>query len=81
MQQAHPIAASADAAPARKLCTDCGLSRTAEPKRCGQACQFIQPDYPGLERREPVDLVRARATSAMRSPRGPPLPPLFSIPA
>ena len=51
MQQAHPIAASADAAPARKLCTDCGLSRTAEPKRCGQACQFIQPDYPGLERR------------------------------
>jgi coenzyme F420 hydrogenase subunit beta len=40
-----------DVAPARKLCTDCGLSRTAEPKRCGQACQFIQPDYPGLEQR------------------------------
>jgi coenzyme F420 hydrogenase subunit beta len=40
-----------EAAPARKLCTDCGLSRTAEPKRCGQACQFIQPDYPGLEQR------------------------------
>ena len=35
----------------RDLCTDCGLSRTAEPKRCGQACQFIRPDYPGLEAR------------------------------
>lgn len=44
------VAATA-AAPARKLCTDCGLSRTNDPKRCGQACQFIQPDYPGLERR------------------------------
>jgi coenzyme F420 hydrogenase subunit beta len=37
-------------APARHLCTDCGVSRTAEPKRCAQACQFIQPDYPALER-------------------------------
>jgi coenzyme F420 hydrogenase subunit beta len=37
--------------PIRKLCTDCGLSRTDDPKRCGQACQFIQPDYPGLEQR------------------------------
>ncbi len=35
----------------RGLCTDCGISRTAEPKRCGQACQFIKPDYAGLERR------------------------------
>ena len=33
----------------RDLCTDCGVSRTAEPKRCGQACQFIRPDYPALE--------------------------------
>ena len=33
----------------RGLCTDCGISRTAEPKRCGHACQFIRPDYPGLE--------------------------------
>jgi coenzyme F420 hydrogenase subunit beta len=40
-----------DMAPTRKLCTDCGLSRTNDPKRCGQACQFIQPDYPGLELR------------------------------
>jgi coenzyme F420 hydrogenase subunit beta len=36
-------------AEARGMCTDCGLSRTAEPKRCGTACQFIQPDYPALE--------------------------------
>jgi coenzyme F420 hydrogenase subunit beta len=33
----------------RDLCTDCGISRTAEAKRCGQACQFIKPDYPALE--------------------------------
>ena len=38
-------------APGRKLCTDCGLSRTDDPHRCGQACQFIRPDYPALERR------------------------------
>jgi len=37
------------AAPPRDLCTDCGISRTSEPKRCGQACQFIKPDYPRLE--------------------------------
>lgn len=48
---ASALPSTPDAAPARKLCTDCGLSRTAEPKRCGQACQFIQPDYPGLELR------------------------------
>jgi coenzyme F420 hydrogenase subunit beta len=33
----------------RGLCTDCGLSRMAEHRRCGTACQFIRPDYPGLE--------------------------------
>ena len=33
----------------RDLCTDCGISRTAEPNRCGRACQFIKPDYGGLE--------------------------------
>jgi coenzyme F420 hydrogenase subunit beta len=37
------------AAPARHFCTDCGVSRTAQPKRCAQACQFIQPDYTRLE--------------------------------
>jgi coenzyme F420 hydrogenase subunit beta len=35
----------------RGLCTDCGISRTEDPKRCGRACQFIQPDYPAMERR------------------------------
>lgn len=35
----------------RELCTDCGISRTAEPKRCGRACQFIRPDYAGMETR------------------------------
>jgi len=35
----------------RDLCTDCGVSRTAEPKDCGSACQFIKPDYPRLEAR------------------------------
>lgn len=36
-------------APYRDLCTDCGVSRTSDPKRCGSACQFIQPDYPRYE--------------------------------
>ena len=40
--------AVADAVP-RDLCTDCGISRSSDPKRCGRACQFIKPDYPGLE--------------------------------
>ncbi|MBU8546522.1 MULTISPECIES: Coenzyme F420 hydrogenase/dehydrogenase, beta subunit C-terminal domain [Roseomonadaceae] len=33
----------------RGLCTDCGVSRTADAKACGRACQFIQPDYARLE--------------------------------
>jgi len=38
------------AAPApRDLCTDCGVSRMADAKRCGRACQFIAPDYRALE--------------------------------
>jgi coenzyme F420 hydrogenase subunit beta len=40
----------AEAAP-RDLCTDCGISRSGEPKQCGHACQFIKPDYPLLEMR------------------------------
>ncbi len=39
-----------DAAP-RGLCTDCGVSRMEDPKACGRACQFIRPDYPGMEAR------------------------------
>jgi coenzyme F420 hydrogenase subunit beta len=33
----------------RSLCTDCGISRSADPQRCAIACQFIKPDYPALE--------------------------------
>ncbi len=33
----------------RNLCTDCGISRTEDAKRCGHACQFIKPDYSALE--------------------------------
>ena len=35
----------------RGLCTDCGVSRTAQAKACGHACQFIQPDYAAAETR------------------------------
>lgn len=41
----------ASPAPFRDMCTDCGLSRTNDPSRCGKACQFIKPDYPALETR------------------------------
>jgi coenzyme F420 hydrogenase subunit beta len=51
----------AEAAP-RGLCTDCGISRSSEPGRCGQACQFIRPDYPALETR-----VHGRPRDAARS--------------
>lgn len=34
----------------RDLCTDCGISRSADPGRCGRACQFIHPRYGELER-------------------------------
>ncbi len=40
----------ADAVP-RDLCTDCGISRTPQHKRCGTACQFIKPDYAAMEAR------------------------------
>ena len=40
---------SIEIAPFRELCTDCGVSRTAQPKRCATACQFIQPNYPKFE--------------------------------
>jgi coenzyme F420 hydrogenase subunit beta len=69
-------------APHRALCTDCGLSRTALAKRCGQACQFLRPDYPALEARvhgrardpaRPDELhfgpFRAMYRAALREPR------------
>ncbi|MEO1291250.1 MAG: Coenzyme F420 hydrogenase/dehydrogenase, beta subunit C-terminal domain [Pseudomonadota bacterium] len=34
----------------RALCTDCGVSRLSDPSLCGRACQFLRPDYPGMER-------------------------------
>lgn len=37
------------AAPHRDLCTDCGVSRMSDPKRCATACQFIAPNYPQME--------------------------------
>ncbi len=37
------------AAPHRDLCTDCGVSRMSNPHRCGQACQFINPQHAHLE--------------------------------
>jgi coenzyme F420 hydrogenase subunit beta len=45
----------------RGLCTDCGVSRTSDAKRCGRACQFIKPDYPALEAQ-----VHGRARDANR---------------
>ena len=45
----------------RDLCTDCGISRTDDPKRCGRACQFIAPDYPAMEAQ-----VHGRARDAAR---------------
>ncbi|WP_299191139.1 Coenzyme F420 hydrogenase/dehydrogenase, beta subunit C-terminal domain [uncultured Litoreibacter sp.] len=48
-------------APHRDLCTDCGISRTDDPKRCGRACQFIAPDYPAMETR-----VHGRARDASK---------------
>lgn len=56
------IEAPTFAAPApRGLCTDCGVSRMADSKACGRACQFIKPDYPTLER-----LTHGRARDAER---------------
>jgi len=56
MTSVDPAAAAVWAPPlspaaARQLCTDCGISRSAEPKDCARACQFIRPDYSGLELR------------------------------
>jgi coenzyme F420 hydrogenase subunit beta len=38
-----------EALPHRDLCTDCGITRTHDPRRCGHACQFIHPRYPQME--------------------------------
>ncbi len=49
MNAHFPSPPPASDGPHRGLCTDCGISRSSDPKRCGVACQFIKPDYPGLE--------------------------------
>ncbi|MEM9787399.1 MAG: Coenzyme F420 hydrogenase/dehydrogenase, beta subunit C-terminal domain [Pseudomonadota bacterium] len=47
---AAPIAKPQFRNPApRGYCTDCGVSRMADPTVCGKACQFIKPDYPRFE--------------------------------
>ncbi|MFN3616280.1 MAG: Coenzyme F420 hydrogenase/dehydrogenase, beta subunit C-terminal domain, partial [Rubrimonas sp.] len=54
----------ADPAP-RRLCTDCGVSRMADPRACGRACQFIAPDYAAAETRvhgRPRDPARPEET-------------------
>jgi coenzyme F420 hydrogenase subunit beta len=56
------IAPDIGAAAARDLCTDCGVSRTDDAKDCGSACQFIKPDYAGLE-----TLVHGRARDEARA--------------
>ena len=65
------------------LCTDCGWSRMGDGRACGRACQFIRPDYPGLEARihgREVDPARGDeaffgVTSAMlRARLAPPAP-------
>jgi coenzyme F420 hydrogenase subunit beta len=50
-ETAHLSAPVPGPAAPRRLCTDCGLSRMQKPERCGTACQFIRPDYAGLELR------------------------------
>lgn len=50
IRQAPSVETAALRAPEpRHLCTDCGVSRMEDPKACGRACQFIKPDYAGLE--------------------------------
>ncbi len=50
---AHPGVLAPEPGPARPrdLCTDCGISRSSDPGRCGRACQFINPRYDELETR------------------------------
>ncbi|MBV9539303.1 MAG: Coenzyme F420 hydrogenase/dehydrogenase, beta subunit C-terminal domain [Acidisphaera sp.] len=67
----------------RNLCTDCGLSRSEDPKRCGRACQFIAPDYPRLEQQahgrsrdaeRPDELHFGPLLRMLRASLAPPLP-------
>lgn len=51
MTPAGVVAPPIGPAAPRDLCTDCGVSRMADAKSCGRACQFIKPDYAALETR------------------------------
>jgi hypothetical protein len=79
-QQATPAATNVltphafSAAAPRKLCTNCGISRSTEPQRCGRTWQFIKPGYLALDlRREHAakikNLVPARVWLLVQ-PRG-----------
>ncbi|MCG5515760.1 MULTISPECIES: Coenzyme F420 hydrogenase/dehydrogenase, beta subunit C-terminal domain [unclassified Ectothiorhodospira] len=54
-----------EALPHRDLCTDCGITRTHDPRRCGHACQFIHPRYPRMEAQ-----VHGRARNPEREDEG-----------
>ncbi len=71
------------AAPFRDLCTDCGVSRTSAPERCGQACQFITPRHAELEARvhgrsrdpaQPDEVLFGPFLEMARARLAPPLP-------
>jgi len=51
LHPAGPVVPNLAEPVARDLCTDCGISRSSDPKACGRACQFIRPDYEALEKR------------------------------
>ena len=46
-----PLTPALPGGPRAGMCTDCGVSRLGDGRACGRACQFITPDYPGLELR------------------------------
>ena len=64
------LAAAFAPAPHRELCTDCGISRSSDPKRCGHACQFIKPEYEALEPQPQSDFlpIQARGSATPHRP-------------
>ena len=54
----------------RPVCTDCGVSRMAQPSLCASVCQFIKPDYPALERKV-HGVSRAESEAAQATHFGP----------
>jgi coenzyme F420 hydrogenase subunit beta len=71
--QGNPALRAPEPGPARPrdLCTDCGISRSSEPGRCGTACQFIHPRYEALETAvhgRPRDATRGEGDEAFFGP-------------